>query len=59
MAVSELFSSDDVCTTSWRQITSGGSFEESIFTLLRTPGCAERIQKFATACELYQSEVSI
>ena len=59
MATRQTFSSDDLCTTTWRLVIAGGLSNNSIFTLLRTPGCAERIQNYVTLCEFFDSEVRI
>ncbi|XP_065918875.1 uncharacterized protein [Dysidea avara] len=59
MATRQTFSSDDLCTTTWRLVIAGGLSNNSIFTLLRTPGCAERIQNYVTLCEFFDSENTI
>jgi len=56
MATSEVFSSEDVCTTSWKQLLADD--DSAIPTILRTPGCAERLQTYTTECEIFPSEVS-
>ena len=58
MATREAFPSDDLCTTTWRRLIAGDSSAEIITTLLRTPGCAERIQNYATECGIFTTEVS-
>ncbi|XP_065917448.1 uncharacterized protein [Dysidea avara] len=59
MAIRQVFSSDDLCTTTWRQLIAGNSSNDSITTLLRTPGCAERLQNYVTTCEFFDSENTI
>jgi len=56
MATTEVFLSEDVCTTSWRQLLAG---DEAIPTILRTPGCSERLLNYVMDCEIFPSEVCI
>jgi len=53
----DLFSTNDECATSWRQVTIDGAFE-NITNALRTPGCADRLQTYLTACDMSPPGVS-
>ena len=46
----ELFSTNDECATSWRQISISGTFE-NITNVLRISGCADRLQNYLAVCD--------